>query len=1600
MDHDLTSPGACIAARQRLEDRLTRDVDDFVLIFLEGVKQDAGEAAALESLFAAGGRTPDPFAFTNVRKRWMDGLRALADRREGDPATAEVVKLLQDADLPSEVFEDVSDLLRRAREGKWTEYRTKWHLSRLLVPKQIKGEERSVYRTRVRRLARTAATRTYNSLATAEMAKRGFAMKRWVTRHDAKVRHTHALADGQTVGLDQSFNVGKYTLVIPGDPLGPLDEIANCRCVVVAVPGPLTASGALLCGCELCTVEIENPDAFLSREVKNRWEDDPSDALPAVEESENEMDLEYVTAMVASGACTPCELAAQSAKYANEPEQIELIPEFAGVLGVEGELTGDGRLIEVDALSWETPMPLRLVSSDLGAHAGAVVVGSITTAERLTLEEVNEKLAELERDPIEADADTRFIWGTGDFDLGSDIGREGCRLVQEQRVNGVSMDLDNVVFESRATKDGDEITATTEGRVRAGTIVAIPAFTKAQLFTVEGSSAEFESFVDEATDEDELAALSDEEFNWVEDVGGLPRYIKRISKHLRRKGMREGHAIAVAVNVVKKMCATGDLNYPGRQDANPISRAKACAAVAHWERMKIQAKANSANTHTLSDSPVEWEHGDTNLQGVRQDPTDHGLPNARQERRGGTENVQGLEVQGVHPLADQSVQEGAIGTRSGVEGQGRGAALGLEVRGEGSPIEAPDGRGGPVRHLRRSDEEDGGGSLSLHRGGQRPAVREVQHGAGSGGSRRGETASSDRLSAEVGEAKKARARADAGETEKYTGSRYVESEHPRGHDGTWVDKDKLGEDHEFSINRGKAADMTQQLTVRAAQLFRYNPLQWRNPRNGKWIDMPGSALKRFLFSDLEMTHRDTNIRVDTPLSPNAHTKNYWGAEKVLRDTSKSLETLDPKSPEFRSEIGRARGAAASMRDMLSKDDLALTTSSGMGMPNDDDIENFRDEATELLDELIGKLDEADQVDWETMPDAVPEEEQINNDFDAPEMEPPTGPLKTAVTDAFEGLGGHRLPLDSGVRAAFLEATRRAVEADRLPDGPEHDAKVGEVIDALEKAKRSLYGDSLLQPDQENWYNKRMPRIEALIDELSSPAAGVSKREAGIRDTPNGFIMGDVEEADLTPEGDGAPPHAELVYELEELLDELSQPGVPPTLAGYLAQIVRDYAEDPVRMAQELEQYLKKYGDRFPSNIVEEILQVAERLKEFNAKALAEQIDRDRVASIPEGSLGGFEEADRPLFDPSGDAHGMGPGAGPGSGPSGEPPHAGLVYRIEDLIEELDSLDGIDPTIIGQLESLVRRYADNPAALASAVGEFLDKNEKRFPSYVVEELNEIISQLNEDYSAKALVASGAPTKPPKAWFTPPRMTGPTPLTVTKDGRVYGHLATWDSCHLANPEGPHVCTSAPRSSTDYAYFHMGAVYTAEGSEVAVGHITLDTGHAGPKLNPQATLAHYDNTGTVVADVRAGEDEFGIWVAGALRPGLSEKQLRALRSAPLSGDWRRVRGNLELVAALAVNMPAFPVPRPVGMVASGAMQSLVASGMVAPKKVPRPGSKYALTDDDLRWLKQLAAREREAAAEKERHDRLQGLAARVNSLRPSKSEIDEDQYPDKEK
>ena len=192
---------------------------------------------------------------------------------------------------------------------------------------------------------------------------------------------------------------------------------------------------------------------------------------------------------------------------------------------------------------------------------------------------------------------------------------------------------------------------------------------------------------------------------------------------------------------------------------------------------------------------------------------------------------------------------------------------------------------------------------------------------------------------------------------------------------------------------------------------------------------------------------------------------------------------------------------------------------------------------------------------------------------------------------------------------------------------------------------------------------------------------------------------------------------------------------------------------------------------------------------------------------------------------------------------------------------------------------------------------------------------------------ALVASGTVIERPADAFKDPGFSKLTPLTIDGD-RIYGHLAQWGVCHIGIQD---VCVTAPHSSTNYSMYRTGVVFTDEG-RLPVGQITMGTGHASIKANAKEAVAHYDNTGSVVADVVAGEDAFGIWFAGLLRPGLTPERIAQLAASALSGDWRRTMTGLELVAALAVNVPGYPIPR-VSLSASAlaGQESLVAAGIV---------------------------------------------------------------------
>nr|WP_237539946.1 2'-5' RNA ligase family protein [Streptomyces sp. SID4917] len=177
-------------------------------------------------------------------------------------------------------------------------------------------------------------------------------------------------------------------------------------------------------------------------------------------------------------------------------------------------------------------------------------------------------------------------------------------------------------------------------------------------------------------------------------------------------------------------------------------------------------------------------------------------------------------------------------------------------------------------------------------------------------------------------------------------------------------------------------------------------------------------------------------------------------------------------------------------------------------------------------------------------------------------------------------------------------------------------------------------------------------------------------------------------------------------------------------------------------------------------------------------------------------------------------------------------------------------------------------------------------------------------------------------PPVDWFTNPGLTTLTPLNVTVSGRVFGHVAGWDSCHVGLPG----CVTPPASQTGYSYFMVGEQRTADGTTVPVGTLTVGGGHADPQLGFRAAAEHYDNIGTAVARVFAGEDEHGIWVSGWLLPEADPLRVEQFKASPVSGDWRRIGGSLELIAVCSVNTPGFPVPRARVGFSNQAQQALI--------------------------------------------------------------------------
>jgi uncharacterized protein with gpF-like domain len=92
-------------------------------------------------------------------------------------------------------------------------------------------------RARAGVIARTETHGAANYGAQGAAAETGLALRKvWIAAEDERTRPDHVAADGQTVEMDDAFQVGDSSMQFPGDPTAPADQVINCRCVHGFVP--------------------------------------------------------------------------------------------------------------------------------------------------------------------------------------------------------------------------------------------------------------------------------------------------------------------------------------------------------------------------------------------------------------------------------------------------------------------------------------------------------------------------------------------------------------------------------------------------------------------------------------------------------------------------------------------------------------------------------------------------------------------------------------------------------------------------------------------------------------------------------------------------------------------------------------------------------------------------------------------------------------------------------------------------------------------------------------------------------------------------------------------------------------------------------------------------------------------------------------------------------------------------------------------------------------------------------------------------------------------------------------------------------------------
>jgi len=178
---------------------------------LEETIREVAEEAARQGFLTGADRTGMEAAFDPDTRAAQETIRELVEKAETITETTE-------ADLREEV--------REGLEGNEPVDQ---------IAGRVRGYVDDAKQNRVPTITQTTVTGGFESQQLEAFRSAGFDGKRWITQRDGQVRDSHEAAGTQQRPLEVPFEVGGAALMYPGDPNGPVEEVASCRCTMFPV---------------------------------------------------------------------------------------------------------------------------------------------------------------------------------------------------------------------------------------------------------------------------------------------------------------------------------------------------------------------------------------------------------------------------------------------------------------------------------------------------------------------------------------------------------------------------------------------------------------------------------------------------------------------------------------------------------------------------------------------------------------------------------------------------------------------------------------------------------------------------------------------------------------------------------------------------------------------------------------------------------------------------------------------------------------------------------------------------------------------------------------------------------------------------------------------------------------------------------------------------------------------------------------------------------------------------------------------------------------------------------------------------------------------